>query len=176
MEAVQLISLYSTLFYASMALCILGFVLALVFFFAFDIRKVYTMITGRGKEKLMQRSSKEKSRDLSKRGSSAPVRSSELYSGGITGGIAPPAQSGQTPTSQTESDETVPMGRGKRRAEAEQTSVLHGASADEAATSVLPQNGAASDLGVTSFLTPQAPIGTFDVFESVVEIHTDELI
>lgn len=166
MDAVQLISLYSILFYVSMALCILGFVLALVFYFVFDIRKVYTQITGRGKEKLIERSKKEKSRELQRR-DPVPVRSSELYSGGITGGVTPPA-----PSAFAEGQES------SARAEDEaQTTVLPTAAEDEAATTLLPQSEASPDeAGITTYLAPQSPIGRFEVFEYVVEIHTDELI
>ncbi len=176
MDAVQQISLYSTLFYVSMALCILGFVLAIVFYFVFDIRKVYTQITGRGKEKLMERSKKEKSRELQRR-DAAPLRSSELYTGGITGGVTPPDASAAASGGQTEPTEETAQTTVLSEDEAATTLLPQSLAEDEGATTMLPQNGsAASESGVTTYLAPQTQLGRFELFEYIVEIHTDELI
>lgn len=55
MEATQQISLYSNLFYFSLTIAILGFLMAVFFFFFFDIPTVFALMTGKARKKTVQK-------------------------------------------------------------------------------------------------------------------------
>ncbi|MCD7773690.1 MAG: hypothetical protein LUH08_06530, partial [Ruminococcus sp.] len=54
MSSENLISIYHTAFIVCLAFCILFFVLSIVMFFAFDIKRIYGILTGRVRKKTIE--------------------------------------------------------------------------------------------------------------------------
>lgn len=168
MQANQLISLYSTLYYVSMGLCIFGFVLSVLFFFVFDIRKVYTQITGRGKDKLMKRSAKDHSNSdkAQKNRNSAGIKSGDLYTAGISGGVVPPSE-----------DMTAPLLKASGgRLPLEVTAVLPKAAEPKQDQRTMRRSLKPDSMNGSGGGLHRTKAGRFEIYETVMEIHTDEFI
>lgn len=148
MDASQLISLYTTLFYASLALCLLGVLGAVLFFFLFDIPTVFSQLTGWGKERALRRMREQ---DWGS-GASGSLTSGSLTSGGLTSG-------------ELNSGGAAPPSGGAEEA---------GSGAPRVTVILDPQNGPERE---TVPLRPAPrPTGRFEIFEKILEIHTEEFI
>lgn len=165
MNEIQLISLYSTLFYVSMAVAIVGLGLAVFFFWFFDIPTVYALMTGKAKENTIRRMAEQNAK-------TGTLRNQHIHTGptGRTGKTKSSAELVQQP--QPAVEQTVPAAE----PEIDETSVLQ----NSVETVVLNQSGA--DAGETALLSAApapdpVPAGfRFCVTESTIVIHTDEMI
>ena len=164
MDAVAQISLYSTLFYVFLALTAIGLILAVFFFFFFDIPTVYAMITGKAKEKTLKRMQEKnaKTGTLRTRNTRRTSASGQLNTGEL-------GNTGRTAAQVADILE---------HAAAPETAVLQPAAAE---TSVLSSAAvpvyANDEMGQTAALKPKAAVNfRFDVTQHVVLIHTDEII
>ena len=192
MDAVEQMNLFGTLFYVSMGVAILGFLLAVILFFLFDIRNVYAMMTGKA-----QKRSEAQMREKNKTAGSIRMSAKE-------------ANVGVVPSFETTGDLRQRTGKVKSEngfqeleavshsAESE-TTVLHPEEAETAVlqqpapqkttfyeTSVLkPKTEAAQedelssvDFGATTLLSKNKrplPI-RFEIIEAVTEVHSNERI
>lgn len=187
MDAVELISLYSTLFYVFLGIAALGLALAVFFFFYFDIPTVYSMITGKAKEQTIQRLQEKNAKTGNLRfqypshtgdmktghtgriGLSRRLTKSErLKKNGHSGDLG--GESGNVTSTQVADilmqaaePETAVL-----QAEVSETSVLGGAAA---------QTQQDDEVGQTETLQPKAAVKfRFDVTQTDVLIHTEETI
>ena len=184
MSAADKMSLFGTLTYVSIAVAVLGLALAVFFFFHFDIPSIYALRTGKAKRQTIERMSEQNSRTgrLQSRPSGGlkdpgtPVVQQPARA--VTADIGPAADaySVQQPTVRyPEMNETSVLG-----ATATETTVLGGGVPE---TSVLNQTE--TDSGATVVLTPNPPAPAaapsepqirFEVTETTLVIHTDDLI
>lgn len=205
MNAVEMISLYGNLFYVSMAIAVVGLGLSVFFFFYFDIPTVYALMTGKAKEDTIRRMAEQNAKTgtlknqyihtgptgkTGKNGNSGPMTQNVARSApqpvadGQTAPLAAPEQN-ETTILQTATQETTVLGGA-----VEETMVLGGASAD---TMVLNAQGpetqvlgyGSEDAGATAVLSASAYAPQygqmsnsfrFDVTESTLVIHTNEII
>ena len=196
MEAIQMISLYNTLFFVSLGLTALSLGLGVFFFFYFDIPTIHAFLTGKAKKETIERMAEQNSRtgklrfghesgDIKRGRTGKMSRSGKL--GVTTGDLNPavqhpsavhtesfsgyaqsaaPLQVFETAVLKDDDQQTTVL-----RGDMAETSVL---SAGEAgATSVL---SAADDAGATSVLRERKATIRFDVVENTLVIHTDEHI
>lgn len=187
MDAVELISLYNTLFYVFLGIAALGLALTVFFFFYFDIPTVYAMITGKAREQTIQRMQEKhaktgnlrfqypghtgdmKSGHTGRIGHSRRLARSERlsrnsHSGelGTETGAAANAQVANI-LAQAAEPETAVL-----QTEASETSVLG------AAVVQIPKS---DELGQTEMLQPKAAVNfRFEVTQTNVLIHTEERI
>lgn len=84
MDTSQLIEIYSICFYIFLGIAILGFALAVFFFFFFDIPTVFALMTGRAQKKTIERMEKRNAKNASIRNTSGPLN----MSGGLTAGLS----------------------------------------------------------------------------------------
>ena len=156
MDEIAKINLYGTLFSVSMAVCILGALLAVLFFITFQIPKVFTQITGIGKGRYMKNSSR-KPTTASLPVERRTVRSSELYSGEVA---HPTPKTGGTVA---DSLETAPLSYGTVDTSAVKNPNISGF------TTKLNGQGRTAGQQVSA-------AGRFTITQSIVEYHTNELI
>ena len=195
MNAVEMISLYGTLFYVSLAVAVVGLALAVFFFFFFDIPTVYALMTGKAKEDTIRRMAEQNAKTGNLRNQyihTGPTgRTGKTKGSGNTGGLTQnvaqhqvqqpqPAAAGQTaPLAEPERYETSVL-----QTPTQETTILSEAAPE---TQVLGYGNA--EAGETAMLSnpgtyaPQAaapaqmPSGfRFDVTESTLVIHTNEII
>lgn len=193
MDAVELISLYNTLFYVFLGIAALGLALAVFFFFYFDIPMVFSMMTGRSKEKTIQRM-QEKNAKTGNMRYQYPNHTGDVKTGrtGRTGqskrlekperrvkteelsGLEEAAAKAQVAhiLAQAEEPETALL-----QPEATETVVLNAASETVVLNVAAPQYSNDDDLGQTEMLQPKvAPNFRFDITQAVMLIHTEERI
>lgn len=159
MDAVEKMNLYSSLVYVFIAIAAIGFALAVLFFFLFDIRDVYALMTGKAKRDAIERMNEQNSQTGRLRAVTGNVRDSAAPA------VRPPLSAvtedvTATGTAVAPPNETTVLGG------AAETSVLAGRSPEE--TTVLtgpPQEPA--------YVPPTI---SFVVTESTLVIHTDEMI
>lgn len=150
MSAVELISLYRTLFFVSLGIALLGLVLAVFFFFFFDIRTVYAMMTGRAKEQTVRRMAEQNAK-------TGNLRKQHIHTG-------PTGETGQTKGSAKVEVLIQPEAPA-----ASETVVLQ---PDTAGETVVLENSTADETAVLS-----AHSGfCFDLTETTLVIHTNEII
>lgn len=176
------ISLLNTLFYVSMGVAILGFALAVFFFFYFDIPTVYAMMTGKARKETVRRMEEQNARTgrlrtdhghsgnigktgrFGKTGRTGKVRSAEVAHPEVPVYHAQP-----TPTAPQERMETSVLSQA-----APETNVL---AASAAETAVLGHSApAAQPTDQTAILHPAANTIPFYMTETTLVIHTDEII
>lgn len=160
MDAVELINLYNTLFYASLAVAVLGFGLAAFFFFYFRIPQVRALMTGKARVEMVRQIQEQNAK-------TGTLRPTLPISGnlGITeetgrtapqpGYRAPAVQQPETAVLQTNASETMVLG-----ATAAETTILGGSAEGETVLLHQPVNA-----GVR-----------FEITESTIVIHTNEII
>lgn len=167
MDAVELIQLYETLFYVCAALTVLGFGLAIFFFFFFRIPDVRALMTGKARADTVRRIEEQNAKTGTLRtpvpGTSGEIGRSEKI--GRTGRTiienpAPPQSVAAQPVQYN--DETAVL-----QSNAAETSVL---ASDE---TVVLHN---SDTAETSLLHRAPADIRFDITEATIVIHTDEMI
>ena len=159
MNAVEMISLYGTLFYVSLGVALLGLALAVFFFFYFDIRTVYALMTGKAKADTIRRMNEQNQK-------TGNLRNAYIHTG-------PTGRTGKTTATASAVPAEAP------EATAGQTAPL--APHDSMETTVLQQE----DMAETTILQPEDTAETtvlghsgirFDLTESTLVIHTDEII
>ena len=171
MGAVELISLYDTLFKVSLFIALLGFGLAIFFFFYFDIRTVYELMTGKAKQDTVRRMAEQNAK-------TGNLRNQFAFTGPMTKGkTGKTGRRGMTDTLTQEIHHTI-----QQPAEAEttylsdepqmNTTVL--ANDDQMNTTVLAEENFQSAMTQTL----SAPVGQFRFMmtENTLVIHTDEII
>ena len=156
MDAIELIKLYNTLFYVSLAVAILGFGLAVFFFFYFRIRDIRALMTGKARVETVRRIQEQNAKTGTLR---APVNAT---SGNL--GITEQTQKTKAPPAENVYPETAVLQNATP-----ETSVL-GAYAEE--TVVL---GTAAPAQTVLLQHVDSPI-QFELTESTIVIHTDEVI
>ena len=166
MSAFEQIQLFQTLFYVSLGVAVLGLILAVFFFFFFDIRSVYTLLFEKGKADTIRKMAEQNA----KTGTLRRYHTGNTGNTGNTGSTGNPdtlpltKDSASAPQAQTEAAETVVL-----QPDAAETSVL--AAASEATTVLQPAVEAAPRK------TPEVKSGIrFEVTENTILIHTDEFI
>ncbi len=164
MDATAQISLYTTLFYVSVGVTVLGFVLAVFFFFFFDIPAVFAMMTGKAKKETIRRMEEQNAKTGNLR---FQYPSGGLGKSGRTGGkngktkrIEQPQPPSPAPAA------TVPEPRAE-------TSVLQRPTME---TTVL-SGEAGQTMPLNMQPKPQRPSPIpFQMTENTLVIHTDEMI
>lgn len=157
MDAVQLIKLYETLFYVSLALTILGLGLAVFFFFFFDIRTVFAMETGKARNDTIRRMMEQNAK-------TGNLRTTYTGNTGRTGAT------GRTSGKRVTHPEPKVEVLSKTASDVEQTTVLQTPAAEE--TMLLQRE----EVQETVMLKKRAPDFRFELTENTVVIHTDEWI
>lgn len=162
MDAVEKMSLSGNLVYVFAAVAAVGLIMAVLFFFLFDIRNVHALMTGKAKRDAIERMAEQNSRTGRLRESSGNIREKSVPvvqhpSKEVTADIQPVAQAGMGETVALRRDETTVLSG------AGETTVLGGDVAGE--TAVLTRPGAQPE-----------PAIRFDVTESTLVIHTNEII
>lgn len=191
MNAVQQISLYSTLFYVFLGIAILGLAVAVFLFFYFDIPSVYALMTGKARRETISKMEEQHAKtgnlrfqypghtgEITRSGNSGKIsRSGKLGHGdknhhtgktGRTGRLNPVAQEPQPP----QAPEAAPV---------YETEVLQTAAPE---TQVLGEQQTAETalLKHNAPVQPSAPAPAADngirflVTENTLVIHTDEII
>lgn len=201
MNAVEMISLYSNLFYVSMAVAVVGLGLAVFFFFYFDIPTVHALMTGKAKEDTIRRMAEQNAKTGTLKNQymhTGPTgRTGKTKATGNTGALTEnvaqpqvqqqPVYSGQTaPLSQSDGSETSVLQTQAQETtilsnEVPETQVLYYGSAE---TGVLSDEaGATAVLSAPAAFAPQTPAQApvpagfrFEVTESTLVIHTNEII
>lgn len=180
MDAAAKMELFQNLFYVSTAVMVIGFGLAIFFFFFFDIRNVRALMTGKAKREVIQRMTEQNARTGSLRG---PVTGStrdpsvpvvQHPSQVVTADIQPQARVA-VPAYQAETTVLVNNEETTILTNNEETTVLGGRSQAPAA----PAPEAEPGVGETTILSapaPAAPAVRFDITESTIVIHTNEII
>ncbi len=166
MDAVRLMQIFGTLTYVAIAIAAVGLILAVIFFFAFDIRDVYALRTGKAKREAIERMS---------------ARNEQ------TGHLRPATTSGSlTASTPTTNALTSPPPTDDNMKAADGTTLLNTSSAE---TTVLDISGnettvlahAAAPAAQKAPVAPAQPTPKpstirFDISDSTVVIHTDEMI
>lgn len=157
MDAVELIELYSTLFYVFSGLAALGLALAVFFFFYFDIPMIRAMMTGKAKQNTIRKMEEQNAKTGNLRfqypGNTGDMTGRTARTGKLgrterTGGLSTPRPA------------PVPV-----QPEVQETAIL--------ASTPYPQS---EELEQTAMLRPEPAGFRFEVTQSVVLIHTDEII
>lgn len=185
MDAVELIRLYETLFYVSLGLTVLGFGLAIFFFFFFNIRDVRALMTGKARADTVRRIEEENARTGTLRPAVPGMSGDIAHSGkiGRTGRpiIEPPVQPQpapvQAPVSYVETETAVLQADAAETAVlgVNETMVLNPQEYPE--TMVLNQAPAMeASAAETAVLNRSVPGIRFELTESTIVIHTNEII
>lgn len=177
------ISLLNTLFYVSMAVAVMGLVLAIFFFFYFDIPTVYAMMTGKARKETVRRMEEQNARTgrlrtvhghTEKTGKTGKIGKTGRT--GMTGKVrsaevahpAAPAYQPQ-PAAYQDRMETSVLSQA-----APETNVLGSTTAE---TAMLNRPApAAQESNQTTILHQAAPAIPFYMTETTLVIHTDEII
>lgn len=168
MDAIEKISLYGTMFYVFMGIAVLGFVLAVFFFFYFDIPTVYAMMTGKAKRETVRRMEEENAKtgklrnyygNTGKTGKTGKKRNVEVVNP-VTREYPSPAVAGERPETSVLSSKTM------------ETAVLH---PDTQETEILSTQYIPS-ADKTEILREPVQDSLFQVTETTLVIHTDEMI
>lgn len=179
MDAVEQIELYSTLFYVFLGIAVLGLALAVFFFFYFDIPAVRAMMTGKARQETIRRMEEKNAKtgnlrfqypgntgDISRSGNTGRIGRS-----GNTGRIGRTGRTGQTGTMRAARPNPAPAQSEPETAILQstvaETAVLGGAAAQQ------QQDG---ELGQTAMLNRSNSGFRFEITQSTVVIHTDEII
>lgn len=163
MDSVQQMSLFSTLVKVSAAVAILGFVLAVLFFFLFDIRGIYALRTGKAKRETIERMAEQHS------------KTGRLHkaSGRIKDAAGPVVQApSQIRTADIQTD-AFGMTEMVGRPQTYETSVLQTTGME---TSVLTAVQQENETSVLSAAVPRESSIRFEITESTLVIHTNEII
>lgn len=166
MDAVELIQLYETLFYVSVALTVLGFGFAVFFFFFFRIPDVRALMTGKARANTVRQIEEQNAKTGTLRAPAPPTSGDLARTGRIGRGgrpiIEPPPQPQQPVQEMQYSEETAVL-----QQDVAETSVLA-----TGATVVLNRDS----IEETTVLC-RVPEGfRFEVTEATIVIHTDEII
>lgn len=192
MDATSQISLYTTLFYVSLGITVLGLALAVFFFFYFDIPAVFAMMTGKARKETIRRMEEQNAKTGNLRfeypsGNSGKTGRTGGKTGrfGKTGETAAAGKSGRTgapPAGSVPPRENRAVTQVPIQPERAETSVLQQHTTE---TTVLRE-----DAGQTTLLgavgqpqseqpqpkPPKQPVISFRMTENTVVIHTDEMI
>ena len=181
------ISLFNTLFYVFMGITALGLILSVLFFFYFDIPMVFSMMTGRAKEKTIQRM-QEKNAKTGNIRYQYPNHTGDIKTG-RTGRTGRTGQSKRLEESERRIKTEELSGLEEAAAKAQVAHIL--AQAEEPETAVLetlasetevlnvavPQYSNGDELGQTEMLQPKVALNfRFDVTQAVMLTHTEERI
>lgn len=180
---IEQIELFNALFYASMALAVLGLGAAVFFFFYFDIPLVYRMKTGKAKEgdREKLRGDKKNSDQLRRKEAAEIIQ----RHGEMTDELLETTQRGNTVQMVHEDQQaTTMLGVAPETTilAASETTVLH-PHEECADTSVLSAGNAEAECGETALLSQnrpgmaQPPAGlNFQIIEHTIMLNTNELI
>lgn len=181
MDATAQISLYTTLFYVSLGIAVLGLALAVFFFFYFDIPAVFAMMTGKARKETIRRM-EEKNAETGSLRFEYPSSGSLGKSGRTGGKTGRTGETGRTGPVQTGS--AVPTEHSAQipaQLERAETSVLRQAATE---TTILREEAGQTVILGTARQTqpepprpePPKPVIPFRMTETTVVIHTDEII
>ena len=184
MDAIARIELYENLFYAFAGIAVVSLILSIFFFFRFDIPQIYAVMTGKQRKRTIQEM-EERNHETGKlrfqypvtRNSHTGKRSRTERTAGTGKTTAPipntavPPRSAPKPPQARQPQPQAPVPRPMERPE---TEVLSGATPE---TVILQQNtGCTEELDRPMVLKPSQINFDFRITESIVEIHTDEMI
>ena len=158
--------LFQNLFYVSTAVAIMGLGLSVFFFFYFDIRNVYALMTGKAKRQTIERMAEQNAKTGHLRSTTANIRDTQT----------PRIQHPSKPVTA----EVQPMAQMSREQFCDETTIL----SDCNETTVLKQepsniDDVCEEAGATTILAPSNPIQSdirFDITESTMVINTDEIL
>lgn len=179
MDATVKMELFQNLFYVSTAIMLIGFGLAIFFFFFFDIRNVRALMTGKAKREVIQRMTEQNARTGSLRGPvtgstrdpSVPMiqHPSQVVTEDIAEQTVPPADQAETTVLANNEETTILTSN-------EETTILRGSMAEPAAAARPEIEEGAGETTILSAQSHAAPAIRFDVTESTIVIHTNEII
>lgn len=199
MNASDAMELYGTLFYVFMTVAILALILAVILFFVLDIPTVFALLTGRAKQKTIERIAKEnqsgqhKKRDTN----SQTLKQLEQTSGNLKKSMTEVLPISEDLTEETglltANEETSLLnetGETSVLNEAGETAVLNDGAETLLQQNDMPETSILKDSGMTPAFTeygateelknppaPSAvPVGRFEITESTILIHTNENI
>lgn len=182
MDAVELIELYSTLFYVFLGIAALGLVCAVFFFFYFDIPTTRAMMTGKAKQNTIRKMEEQNAKTGDPR-FQYPGHTGDVASRGNTGRMNRTGKTGRTVQTGRSGNIQAPQPAPVQvPQELPETAVLGGAAypytGEQEQTTVLgnaayPQTG---ELEQTAVLHRAPSNFRFEVTESTIVIHTDEII
>lgn len=187
MDAAQKMELYGNLLYISIAIAAIGLILAVFFFFYFDIRTVRALMTGKAKRQTIERMTEQNNRTGRLQGTSGNVRDASVP-------VIQPPQGAQEPrysavqlhetedmsyrhttnTVELPQNDTTVLARNETTVlTRDETTVLNAPEQEETAggTVVLRRSEAPETVQ-----GPQIPDFRFEVTESTMVIHTGEII
>ena len=179
MDAAAKMELFQNLFYVSTAVMVIGFGLAIFFFFYFDIRSVRALMTGKAKREVIQRMTEQNARTGTLRATTGSTRDPAVPvvqqpSQVVTADIQPTAR---TAAPEVAAETTVLVNNEETTIlrNNEETTVLRGAAPVTAPVPVYAEESC----GETTILSapgPAVPAIRFDITESTLVIHTNEII
>lgn len=168
MSAVEQISLFSTLFNVFLGIAALGLIMAVFFFFYFDIPDVYAMMTGKAKKASIRKMEEQNAM-------TGKLRSPVFDGGPKTGRTGARKGKVQITNPAPPAADTSRAETGVLHMETPETSVL-GATAEETVILGGPAAAPAPYSEETAVLRPTAPNFRFQVTENTMVIHTNEFI
>lgn len=169
MDAVELIELYSTLFYVFLGIAAFGLVLAVFFFFYFDIPAVRAMMTGKAKQETIRRMEEKNAMTGSLR-FQYPGNSGDVSRGGNN------RRSGRTGrTSQPGAPQVSQSNPSPAHSEPE-TSILQDTVNETVVLGGANAQPSDRQSGHTAILNRSDSSFRFEITQSTVVIHTDEII
>jgi hypothetical protein len=176
------ISLYSNLFYVSMAVACAGFALAVFFFFYFDIPTVRAMMTGRAKQETIRRIEEQNFRtgkirtntgNSEKIGKSGKTEKSEkLRKSGKLGHTAKTQKTDTEALNVSAYQNVERLDTSVLSVEAHNTTLLDASEAETVILSKTRENGSAEPAPAPAMVNVIA----FHVTDTTLIIHTDEII
>lgn len=190
MSATEYIELYNTLFLVSAVVAALGLVLSVFFFFYFDIRTVRALMTGKAREATIRRMAAQNARtgnlrmQVSGMGISGNLNNTSGKLG-QTGRIGRKAHVVSQSSVQTEEileppvQQTVQTEIGATSVlqnDAPETVVLQAACPETTVLGSVQAPFAQDDVSVTTVLSANPVNIRFDVTETTLVIHTNEII
>lgn len=165
MDAVELIALYSTLFYVFLGIAALGLTFSVFFFFYFDIPTTRAMMTGKAKQNTIRRM-EEQNAKTGKLRFQYPSHTGEVSPRGHTGRTGRTGRMGRTErTGRTAGPQVAQPTPVAVEQEIPETSILGSTAYQQK-----------EELEQTAMLHPKPSGFQFEVTESIVLIHTDEII
>ena len=186
MSAVESITLFNGLFYVFLGIAALGLLLAVFFFFYFDIPTLRAVMTGKAKEESI-RKIEEQNKKTGNLRFQYPVSSGDMKRHGHTGKMDKSGKLGRSaklsqPEPQPVQTYAAPpaeerLETGVLSQQTPETAVLNYDAPETTALGVQnPPVQEADDAGQTAPLRPVAPDFRFEITQNIIVIHTDELI
>ena len=183
MEALQQISLFSSLFYVALGVAGIGLLLTVFLYFYFDIPTVYALLSGKAKKKSIERmmAVSEKGESIRAKSSTSRKLKEEAAKLVVTTPSEQLARQNNTGETKTEANTTVISEPLPKNADAPQSEPVLPQAQE---TTVLTEEQTVDDMfdpgGKTMLLTDRRDTSNtglnFELIEQIILIHTEEII